>query len=130
MNSNKQIQLAIRIDWSELDLFGHVNNVSFFKYIQSSRIHLWEKLDFKENGFMLASCSCKFIKPLVYPGNVKVNVSVDFIKNSSFGLHHQLINDQNEIVAEASDVLVLFDFVKNEKVTISDALRTQLEELS
>ncbi len=28
------METRIRIDWSELDLFGHVNNVTFFKYIK------------------------------------------------------------------------------------------------
>jgi acyl-CoA thioester hydrolase len=28
------VKLQLRLDWSELDYFGHVNNVSFFKYIR------------------------------------------------------------------------------------------------
>jgi len=34
-------KLPIRIDWSEMDLFGHVNNVMYFKYIQASRVNYW-----------------------------------------------------------------------------------------
>ena len=30
--------LELRIDWSELDLLGHVNNVSIVKYCQAARI--------------------------------------------------------------------------------------------
>ena len=40
MKLNSQLQL--RIDWSELDLFGHVNNVMYFKYIQAARVHFWQ----------------------------------------------------------------------------------------
>lgn len=36
------VKLPLRIDWSELDLFGHVNNVAYFKYIQASRVNYWE----------------------------------------------------------------------------------------
>ena len=31
-----QTQITLRIDWSELDLFGHVNNVAFHKYAQTA----------------------------------------------------------------------------------------------
>lgn len=129
----KQFELKLRIDWSELDMFGHVNNVSYFKYIQSSRVNYWAQAGIEVTkkpepiGIMLASCTCKFIKPLFLPGNVTIKVTVDFIKTTSFGFHHQLLNDNNEVVAEAHDVMVMFDFDKNEKTPIPDEMRKMLE---
>lgn len=41
---NYPVKLELRIDWSELDLFGHVNNVAFLKYVQASRINYWETI--------------------------------------------------------------------------------------
>ena len=129
------MKLELRIDWSELDLFGHVNNVAYFKYVQASRINYWDKMRMKrlyeetKIGTMLASTGCNFIKPLFYPGNIIIRASVDFIKNTSFGIHHQIINDKNEIAAEAQDIVVMFDFNKNEKVIIPDILRKKIEEL-
>jgi len=127
--------LEIRIDWSELDVFGHVNNVMFMKYIQSSRVHLWELVGLGDrvslSGFgpMLASTSCQFLRPLFYPGNVVVRAKVSFIKNTSFGIDHIILNDKGDTVATASDVVVNFDFDKGEKRLLSDALRTQLSNL-
>src|ERR1043165_6656677 len=115
-------ELPLRIDWSEMDLFGHVNNVAYFKYIQASRVRYWEvsglEALFTESrvGPILLSTSCKFIKPLHYPGNIVVEARIEFIKNTSFGMHHRILNDQNGIVAEAQDVIVTFDFNTNEKV--------------
>ncbi|MFI5222525.1 MAG: acyl-CoA thioesterase [Bacteroidia bacterium] len=129
----KQFQLKIRIDWSELDMFGHVNNVSYFKYIQASRVNFWQQMGIDVSrkphpiGLMLASCTCKFMKPLFYPGELFINVTVDFIKNTSFGFHHQLLNEKHELVAEAHDVMVMFDFEKNEKVLIPGELRLKME---
>jgi len=131
--TTKKFELQLRIDWSELDLFGHVNNVSYFKYIQSSRLNYWEQLGIdatkypKPLGVMLASCTCKFMKPLFYPDTITLKVSLDFIKNTSFGFHHQILNSKNEIVAEAYDVMVMFNFEKNEKVLIPDELRKLME---
>ena len=123
------VKLPLRIDWSEMDLFGHVNNVSYFKYIQASRVNYWEvsglAADFDETriGPILLSTSCQFMKPLFYPGNIVVECRIEFIKNTSFGIHHRILNSDGEVAAEAHDVIVTFDFNKNEKVPIADEFR-------
>ena len=129
------VKLQIRLDWSEMDMFGHINNVSYFKYIQASRVNYWDAIGlsqlFQETkvGAILASTSCNFLKELHYPGNITVQVKPDFIKNTSFGLHHQILNEKGEVAAEAKDVLVMFDFMKNEKVAIPEEIRSGIEKL-
>lgn len=123
------VKLDLRLDWSDMDLFGHVNNISYFRFIQSSRVHYWEVSglahDFLTHrvGPVLLSTSCQFIKPLFYPGNVIIEAKVEFIKNTSFGIHHHILNDSGELCAEAHDVIVYFDFNKNEKVPVPDSFR-------
>jgi acyl-CoA thioester hydrolase len=131
MNSTSTLNL--RLDWSEMDVFGHINNVMFFKFIQASRVNYWENLGIMEQmkkqhiGPMLASSSMQFLKPLFYPGNIRVEAKVEFIKNSSFGLHHHIYNEKNELCAEAHDVIVMYDFEKSEKVIIDDSLRNKMQ---
>lgn len=126
------ISLIIRIDWSELDLFKHVNNVAYFKYVQASRVNYWEHVGLaglhQQLGIvpMLLSTQCRFIKPLFYPGNVMIKASVTYIKNSSFGLKHQLFNDKLELVAEAEDVVVLTDEKSGNKVSMPDDIRAKV----
>lgn len=128
-------KLPLRIDWSEMDLFGHVNNVSFFKYIQASRVNYWEKIGLTRMhretniGPMLASTSCRFKRPLFYPGNIVVQARVDYIRNSSFCIQHQILNEKGEVAAEAEDIVVMFDFNKKEKVSFPAELRVVVEEL-
>jgi acyl-CoA thioester hydrolase len=127
------VKLHLRLDWSEMDLFGHINNVMYFKYIQASRINFWEHVGFmnryyKEKiGPILVSTGCQFSKPLFYPDNITIEVRVEFIKTTSIGLHHRILNGENELSAEAHDVIVLYDFAKNEKVTIPAELRAAME---
>lgn len=127
------VELPIRLDWSEMDMFGHINNVMFFKFIQASRVNYWDRINLmrdyetKKIGPILASSSCLFKKPLVFPGNIITRVRTEFIKNSSLGLHHQILNDKKEVAAEAQDVIVLFDFSKNEKITIPAEWRKNIE---
>jgi len=130
---NFPVKLALRIDWSEMDLFGHVNNVAYFKYIQASRVNYWEmsglaaSFDKTRIGPILLSTSCQFIKPLFYPGQITIEATIEFIKNTSFGIHHRILDEQNEIAAEAKDVIVTFDFAKNRKVPVTDEFRKAVE---
>ncbi|MBL7923471.1 MAG: acyl-CoA thioesterase [Bacteroidia bacterium] len=129
------VQLKLRIDWSELDLFGHVNNVSFFKYIQAARVHYWEKcgltaLHKKSNiGPLLAFCSCDFRQPLFYPGHITLYSRMEFIKNTSFGIVHKLVNQKDITVAEAKDVMVLFDYTLHQKTSFPKTLKAKIEKL-
>lgn len=135
MNSNYPIKLELRIDWADLDLFGHVNNVAFFKYIQAARINYCEHiglsslLDGGNDSFMVVSSHCQYKKPLLYPGNITIMVKADWLKNSSFQLSYQIINSGQIMVAEASDILVVFDHMQKEKKLISNGLRKKFEQL-
>jgi len=124
-----QTQITIRIDWSELDLFGHVNNVAFHKYAQTARLNYVDamglmKLHQIHNiGFMVAETNCQFKKELLFPGNINIQTKIDFVKNTSFALEHIMTNDNGDIVAIAKDVLVVFDFIKKEKCLIPEEIK-------
>ena len=117
MNDYK-IKLELRIDWSEMDLFDHLNNLAILKYIQAARINYLEAIGLMQSqaetkiGPILASTSCQFRKPLFYPGKVIVFSKVDIIKNTSFRFQHDIMNDREKIIAEAQDIIVLYDFNK------------------
>jgi acyl-CoA thioester hydrolase len=127
--------ITIKLDWSEMDLFGHINNVSYFKYIKASRVNYWEQSGIyelfttKNIGPILASVKCDFIKPLHYPGQCFIKSRIEFIGNSSFGIYHQIFNAQKDLCAEAHDVIVLFDFNQNMKAMFPDDLKIKIEQL-
>lgn len=129
------VKLELRIDWSEIDLFGHVNNLAILKYVQAARVNYLELVDLmqlqteKKIGPILASTNCQFRKPLFYPGKVIAHSKVDSIKNTSFRITHLIYNDKNELAAEAHDIIVFYDFVKNTKLAIPEAIRTKIETL-
>lgn len=129
------VTLNLRIDWSELDYFGHVNNVSFFKYIQASRVNYWDQVGLTEShratniGPMLATSKCDFKRPLFYPGNISILSRVEFIGNTSFSIVHKILNEEGDVAAEAQDVMVMFDFNKHQKIPFPADLRKKIETL-
>ena len=125
-------ELFIQIDWSELDLFGHVNNVMFFRYMQASRLKYCEALgltSLNEQGklsFLVASSKCDFRRALYYPGSVCVKTCAVRCGNTSFVLRHVIEDGEHKVAAEGEDVLVLYDYGKSAKVTIDSQLRSRM----
>lgn len=124
--------LNLRIDWSELDIFGHVNNVAFHKYAQAARLNYVEQVGLMNLyqtiniGFMVAETNCQFKKELLFPGNIHIETKIEFVKNTSFALEHSMKNDLGELVAIARDVLVVFDFTKKEKCLIPELIKQKM----
>ncbi len=129
----KTTDLKIKLDWSEMDLFGHINNVAYFKYVQAARVNYLELAGINtadpENklSFAVAASSCQFKKPLFFPGNIVVKTKTDWIKNTSLQLSHTILNNAGEISAEATDVIVLFDYATQTKVNVPKNVRENLE---
>jgi len=133
--NNFNTKMEIRIDWSEIDLLGHINNLAIMKYIQTARIDFLERVGMLplslETGLgpVLASTSCQFKKQLFYPGTVQVCSRVDQVKNTSFQMHHIVQDDTGDAFAEAHDVIVMFNFNKNTKQAIPDIYRERMDKI-
>ena len=129
------VKLELRIDWSEIDAFGHVNNLSILKYIQAARVNYLEIIGLMQMqatikiGPILASTTCQFRKPLFYPGQVTLYTSVDNVKNCSFYVQPQIMNDKRELVSEAQDIIVFYDFNLNAKLSIPNEIKEKIAEL-
>lgn len=133
--NNFHTKMKIRIDWSEIDFLGHINNLAIMKYIQTARIDFLERVGMlplsSETGLgpVPASTSCQFKKQLFYPGTVQVCSRVDQMKNTSFQMRHVVQDDTGDAVAEGLDVIVIFNFNKNTKQAIPGIYRERIKEL-
>lgn len=127
-----ETKISLRIDWSEMDVFGHINNVMIMKYVQAARLNYIETIGLMDLhrtqniGFMVAETNCQFKKELNFPGNIYIDTKNVFVKNTSFSLEHTLTNNDRDIVAIAKDVLVVFDFTKKEKCLIPEEIKKKI----
>ncbi len=125
----------IRIDWSDLDALGHVNNLTIMRYMQTARALYLEKLGVfptekgVEIGPIMASVTGQFKKQLYYPGSVAVLSSIDEVKTTSMRMRHVVINEENQIAAEGHDIIVMFDFGRNVKQAIPSEVRERIESI-
>ena len=128
-------KIKLRIDWNDIDMFHHVNNIAVLRYVQSARTHYLEAIGLMQlqltdkKGPILASSSTQFKKQLFYPGNITVYSTVSAIKNTSFTLQHCIYDDSGELATEVTDIIVFFDFTANTKLKIPDALKAKIHSL-
>jgi acyl-CoA thioester hydrolase len=132
MEKDFNTHLSLKVDWADLDLFGHVNNVAFFRYMQAARVNYCESIGLSSTdpganpGFMVASSSCQFRKPLRYPGELQVFTRVDWIRNSSMQLSYLLRDAKSDLIAEGTDVIVVYDHRSKTKINIPPALKESI----
>lgn len=129
-----KLSLELRIDFSDLDMYQHVNNLTFIRFLQSGRVNFWEATGlatlFSETnkGAILVSTHCDFKKSLFYPGKAIVKTKLAYIKNSSFALDQVILNEKGEVCAEGQDIAVFFDFSKDQSLPIPTDLRESMQQ--
>jgi len=121
------------VQWAEMDIHNHVNNVWFFRYIENARIAYYEKIkkyEFeKETGisFILASATCQYLSPLAYPDTVVAGARTKAIKKDRAILEYQLISSKNKrLTARAETVIVSYNFTENKKALFPDELKKRI----
>ena len=124
-------KLKLRIDWGDLDLLGHVNNVSIVRYLQAGRVMFMEKIGLPayagmKTGPIEAATEIQFRKQLHYPGNVEVRTGVREVKNTSIILEHKVYDDAGDLAVSGMEVIVHFDFVDQCKIPLTDELRENI----
>lgn len=127
-------QMAIPVAWGEMDAFGHVNNVVYFRWFETGRMSLFAELgvtlrDINEGcGPILAETRCSFRKPVTFPDTVTVHTSISRIGAKSFGMRYRVESEAlGDTVAEGDGTLVWYDYAKNETAPLPDDLRARLE---
>ena len=139
MSDFKSIVTHASVLWGDMDGFGHVNNIIYLKWCETSRIELFrniwnykignmeEILEKGGVGPILANFNMNYKHPVKYPDDVKIVTFLTNIGNSSMGIGHQLFSQtEDKLVAEADSVVVMVNYVSNDKVIIGDKDRVKL----
>lgn len=140
--NNWPIVTEIPVLWGDMDDFGHVNNIIYLKWCETSRVELFRKVwDLKslkmedilsEEGMgpILANFNINYRIPVQYPDLITVKTRVTSIGNTSFGISHELYSKVNgkNIVANAESVVVMINYKLGEKIAIDEDNRSKLKQ--
>lgn len=134
-DENLVLAIQVPVAWGEQDLFGHVNNVVYFRYFESVRMHYLGRIgilrSFDEDrlGVILASTTCDFRKPVEWPQLLTVRAGATHIGTTSFTMAYAITNEHGDLIAEGTSVQVMFDYRTGVKVPVPKAVRDAIAAL-
>ena len=121
--------------WSDNDIYGHVNNVTYYSYFDTAaNRYLIEEggLDINDGrivGFVVKS-GCEYHSPITYPEAVEAGVRVDRLGNSSVQYGIAIFRQgEEQAAAHGYFVHVFVEREHNKSVPIPGGLRAALERL-
>ena len=121
-----------KVAWGDMDAFGHVNNVMYYRYIESARIAYFDLLNVFDQDVVtvVASSQCKYLKPVFYPDVLHIGARVEEIRNSAIRMHYILYSTQQQaVVADGEAVIVFVDKLEMKKTSIPEHLRQAIFDL-
>ena len=122
--------------WSDNDIYGHVNNVTYYSYFDSAANRdLIEQggLDISDGrivGFVVNS-GCQYHAPVTYPEPIEAGLRVDRLGNSSVQYGIAIFREgEQRAAAHGHFVHVFVERAENRSVPIPENLRRALERLA
>ena len=125
-------KLTITTRFCETDALGHINNTSYFIYLEEARIKFFQQLGYGMNlqdwNFILASTKCDFLSQGYFNQKLVISSYISKIGSKSFQLEHDITCEEtNVLIAKANAIIVYFNFKEQRSENIPDLFRTQLE---
>jgi acyl-CoA thioester hydrolase len=121
------------IRWSDMDMLGHVNNTSYFRYMEQARIE-WMyslhagKLAYNGTGSVIVNASCTFLAPLVYPGDIEVRMHLGDPGRTSVGSYYEIAM-QGKKHAEGAARIVWVNLASGRSIPLPEAVAAPLRAL-
>jgi acyl-CoA thioester hydrolase len=127
------IVIEVPVAWGEMDAFGHVNNIVYFRYFESARIAFLDAVGFRGDdgaGPILASTHCRFRLPLEYPDTARVGARTADIAEDRFTMEYRIVSSRHgAVAAEGGGVVVAYDYRARQKTALPAAVLRRMEEL-
>ncbi|ADC51573.1 thioesterase superfamily protein [Alkalihalophilus pseudofirmus OF4] len=125
-----KFETNVKVRFCETDALGHLNNVSYFIYLEEARVEFFKALNpdmtIENWNIILASTSCDFIKQVYFDEILSIETSVEKIGTSSFHIVHEVFNPAKEVVARGRAAVVHFDFHSQTTEPLPDFMKERL----
>ena len=117
--------------WADMDAFGHVNNVSFLRYLEEARIDFMFRLAQSEGGVLLRTVVARheidYLRPLVHRHEPVIIESWLGGMTAASMIVKCEIKDDETLYARASTVVVPYNLAEQRPRRITAQERAFLE---
>ena len=134
---NYRYFLSITTRWMDNDVYGHINNVTYYSYFDTVANHFLITeggLDIHHSPViaLVVESQCTYRAPVAYPDRLRAGLRVDKLGNRSVTYGVAIFTDTDtdtEAVAHGQFVHVFVDRQSRRAVPIPEPIRTALETL-
>jgi acyl-CoA thioester hydrolase len=121
----------VTVRFCETDALGHVNNTSYFVYLEDARIQFFKELRAETNiakwCFIVASTKCDFLNQAYFDQCIKIETNISKIGNKSFQMVHRMSDAKTgTLIALGEATIVYFNFQLQKSEPIPKHLREKL----
>ncbi|MGY0694479.1 acyl-CoA thioesterase [Virgibacillus sp. FSP13] len=125
--------MEINVRVSETDMLGHINNASYFTYMEETRLEFLQRLgiNVRDDDFsiMLVSAKCDFIRQGYFGQTLDVKTTVQRIGKTSFTLCTDMCDKESgNLIARGEATVVYVDIVQQKAAIIPDSFKAALQE--
>lgn len=123
-------EAVIPIRWGDMDAMGHVNNTTYFRYLETVRIEWLRAIGGMPNplgeGPVIVNAFCNFYKQLEYPGDVLVKMYTSDPARTTFETWATLeTTDQPGVIHAAGGATTIWvDFPKQKAIELPQWMRS------
>lgn len=117
----------IHVRFSDVDVYGHVNNVKYFEYLQESRIAMMSEV-VRDRGFsvVVAQTDVDYLRPLRFRAEpYDCRTSITRVGTRSMTVESEF-GDGEAVLARAKVVVVFFDMVTSRSTEPDAEVRARL----
>jgi acyl-CoA thioester hydrolase len=128
--------VEVDVAWGDMDSYGHVNNVIYFRYFEHARIAYLDRVGWmasmRETGLgpIVASTSARFRKAVAYPDHLLVGARRIDEQSDRITLEHRIVSAKwNAVVCDGQVVVVSYDYRSGMKAVMPSTIRAAIEAL-
>ncbi len=126
-------RVRIAVQWGDVDMMHHVNNVVFFRWFETVRMRYFEEIGLvrlvpESVKPILASTRADYRAQLRYPDTVSIEGSISRIgRTSSVHVYRVSSERTGKLVVEGESTWVCFDYQAEKAVPIPEPVRAAIE---
>jgi acyl-CoA thioester hydrolase len=120
----------VEVRYADIDAQRHVNNVTFFTYMESARarymqqLGLWDGKDFLSIGIIVAEATCIYKAPAAYGHPLRVGVRTARLGTKSLEMHYGIQDaDTGQEMASGRTIQVAYDYHSNQTIPVPEEWR-------
>jgi len=134
MLNSKEKTSKVNIRFSDLDLFGHVNNAVYLTYYEEARVAYFNEVvgydyDWSTEGVILARVEIDFVIPVHFKDEVFIRTKCCRMGSKSFDLAYEMfiVKEEKEIMlSSATSVMVMYNYKEKKSILVSEEWKVKL----